>query len=144
MKNLHFKGKFRSYQQKVLDNLNAHLKDNKLHIVAAPGAGKTTLGIEVIARLKRPVLIFAPTLTIRDQWKERIIEAFLDDPDCDIISLDIKNPKPITTYQSLWSVFSNKKEVEDDNEEDDNPSAGKIVTSLANNIILFHTIKTLD
>lgn len=75
MKNLHFKGKFRSYQQKVLDNLNAHLKDNKLHIVAAPGAGKTTLG-------------------------------------CDIISLDIKNPKPITTYQSLWSVFSNKKEVE--------------------------------
>lgn len=145
MKNLHFKGKFRSYQQKVLDNLNAHLKDNKLHIVAAPGAGKTTLGIEVIARLKRPVLIFAPTLTIRNQWKERIIEAFLDDPDCDIISLDIKNPKPITitTYQSLWSVFSNKKEVEDDNEEDDNPSAGKIVTSLANNIILFHTIKTL-
>ena len=137
MKNLHFKGKFRSYQQKVLDNLNAHLKDNKLHIVAAPGAGKTTLGIEVIARLKRPVLIFAPTLTIRNQWKERIIEAFLDDPDCDIISLDIKNPKPITitTYQSLWSVFSNKKEVEDDNEADDRLSTGKIVTSLANDII---------
>lgn len=106
MKNLHFKGKFRSHQQKVLDNLNAHLKDNKLHIVAAPGAGKTTLG-------------------------------------CDIISLDIKNPKPITTYQSLWSVFSNKKEVEDNKGEDDNPSAGKIVTSLANDIILFHTIKTL-
>ena len=137
MKNLHFKGKFRSYQQKVLDNLNAHLKDNKLHIVAAPGAGKTTLGIEVIAKLKRPVLIFAPTLTIRNQWKERIIEAFLDDPDRDIISLDIKNPKPITitTYQSLWSVFSNKKEVEDDNEEDDGSSTGKIVTSLANDII---------
>lgn len=109
MKNLHFKGKFRSYQQKVLDNLNAHLKDNKLHIVAAPCAGKTTLGIEVIARLKRPVLIFAPTLTIRNQWNERIIEAFLDDPDCDIISLDIKNPKPITTYQSLWSVFFKQK-----------------------------------
>ncbi|MBR6412614.1 MAG: DEAD/DEAH box helicase family protein [Alphaproteobacteria bacterium] len=136
MKNLHFKGKFRSYQQKVLDNLNAHLKDNKLHIVAAPGAGKTTLGIEVIARLKRPVLIFAPTLTIRNQWKERIIEAFLDDPDQDIISLDIKNPKQITitTYQSLWSVFSNKKEVEEDWDED-TPSAGKIVTSLANEIV---------
>ena len=137
MKNLHFKGKFRSYQQKVLDNLNAHLKDNKLHIVAAPGAGKTTLGIEVIARLKRPVLIFTPTLTIRNQWKERIVEAFLDDPDCDIISLDIKNPKPITitTYQSLWSVFSNKKEIEYDNEEEDSSSTGKIVTSFANEIV---------
>ena len=136
MKNLHFKGKFRSYQQKVLDNLNAHLKDSKLHIVAAPGAGKTTLGIEVIARLKRPVLIFTPTLTIRNQWKERILEAFLDDPDQDIISMDIKNPKQITitTYQSLWSVFSNKKEVEEDS-DDDTHSSGKIVTSLADEIV---------
>ncbi|MBR5129844.1 MAG: DEAD/DEAH box helicase family protein [Alphaproteobacteria bacterium] len=136
MKNLCFKGKFRSYQQKVLDNLTAHLKDEKLHIVAAPGAGKTTLGIEVIARLKCPVLIFAPTLTIRNQWKERIIEAFLDDKDQDIISLDIKNPKQITitTYQSLWSVFSNKKEVEEDL-DDDTPSSGKIITSLADEIV---------
>ena len=136
MKNLCFKGKFRSYQQKVLDNLTAHLKDEKLHIVAAPGAGKTTLGIEVIARLKRPVLIFTPTLTIRNQWKERIIDAFLDKADKDIISLDIKNPKQITitTYQSLWSVFSNKNEVEEDM-EDGTPSAGKIITSLADEIV---------
>lgn len=134
MKNLCFKGKFRSYQQKVLDNLNAHLKDEKLHVVAAPGAGKTILGIEVIARLKRPVLIFAPTLTIRNQWKERIIESFMDNTERDIISLDIKNPKQITitTYQSLWSVFSNKKELPD---EEDVTSSGKIVTSLADEIV---------
>lgn len=134
MKNLCFKGKFRSYQQKVLDNLNAHLKDEKLHVVAAPGAGKTILGIEVIARLKKPVLIFAPTLTIRNQWKERIVESFMDNTERDIISLDIKNPKQITitTYQSLWSVFSNKKELPD---EEDITSSGKIVNSLADEIV---------
>ena len=134
MKNLCFKGKFRSYQQKVLDNLNAHLKDEKLHVVAAPGAGKTILGIEVIARLKKPVLIFAPTLTIRNQWKERIVESFMDNTERDIISLDIKNPKQITitTYQSLWSVFSNKKESPD---EEDITSSGKIVNSLADEIV---------
>lgn len=134
MKNLCFKGKFRSYQQKVLDNLNAHLKDEKLHVVAAPGAGKTILGIEVIARLKKPVLIFAPTLTIRNQWKERIVESFMDNTERDIISLDIKNPKQITitTYQSLWSVFSNKKELPD---EEDITSSEKIVNSLADEIV---------
>ena len=137
MKNLYFKGKFRSYQQKVLDNLNAHLKDEKLHVVAAPGAGKTILGIEVIARLKKPVLIFAPTLTIRNQWKERIIESFMDNTERDIISLDIKNPKQITitTYQSLWSVFSNKKEIDSDNDDENNQTGRKIVNSLADDIV---------
>ena len=118
----------------MLDNLSAHLKDEKLHVVAAPGAGKTILGIEVIARLKKPVLIFAPTLTIRNQWKERIVESFMDNTERDIISLDIKNPKQITitTYQSLWSVFSNKKELPD---EEDITSSGKIVNSLADEIV---------
>ena len=46
-----FKGTFRDYQQKVLDNSNKYLKNKKIHIVAAPGSGKTILGLELISRL---------------------------------------------------------------------------------------------
>ena len=42
---LNFKGTFRPYQRRILDYSNEYLKDNKIHIVAAPGSGKTTLGI---------------------------------------------------------------------------------------------------
>ena len=38
-----FKGTFRDYQQKVLDNSNKYLKNKKIHIVAAPGSGKTKM-----------------------------------------------------------------------------------------------------
>ena len=64
---LQFNGTWRTYQKRILDNLNFHLRDSKLHVVAAPGAGKTTLGIEVIARLNRPALILCPTNTIKNQ-----------------------------------------------------------------------------
>lgn len=67
---LHFNGTWRSYQQRILDDLDYHLRDQKLHVVAAPGAGKTTLGIEVIARLQRPTLILCPTNTIKNQWRK--------------------------------------------------------------------------
>ncbi len=105
---LKFNGTWREYQQRVLVELEQFLDDKKLNVVAAPGAGKTTLGIEVMARLDNPALIIAPTITIRNQWKQRICEAFLQDIDeDDIISLDAKAIKPITiiTYQLLHSVF---------------------------------------
>ena len=104
---LEFKGKWRDYQKRILDNLNYHLADDKIHIVAAPGAGKTTLGIEVIARLNKPAIILAPTITIRNQWKQRIIDAFLQNNGEDVVSLDIRRPKYITviTYQALLAAF---------------------------------------
>ena len=76
LQELKFKGIWRSYQQRVLNELDYHLDDNKLNIVAAPGAGKTILGIEVLRRLNNPVFILAPTITIRNQWKQRIIDNF--------------------------------------------------------------------
>lgn len=48
----------------------------KIHIVAAPGSGKTTLGIELIRRMNGKALILAPSITIREQWIARIEEAF--------------------------------------------------------------------
>lgn len=50
--NIEFHGTFRDYQQRVLDNANKYLKDGKINIVAAPGSGKTILGLELIRRTK--------------------------------------------------------------------------------------------
>lgn len=112
---LKFKGCWRSYQQRVLDELEYHLDDNKLNVVAAPGAGKTTLGIEVILRLKQPAFILAPTITIKNQWKQRILDNFLpSDFNSDLISTDINNISEITvsTYQGLHSLYKNINERE--------------------------------
>ncbi len=109
---LHFNGTWRTYQQRVLEELKHYLADSKLNVVAAPGAGKTTLGIEVIKMLGHPVLILAPTITIRNQWKERICTDFIKDKNLfSQISLDGKEIKPVTilTYQLIHTIMSEKK-----------------------------------
>ena len=73
---LQFKGTWRSYQARVLKNTDRYMSDGKIHIVAAPGSGKTTLGIELIRRMNGKALILAPSITIREQWIARIEEAF--------------------------------------------------------------------
>lgn len=114
---LGFDGVWRSYQQKVLDNLQHHLSDKKLHIVAAPGAGKTVLGLEVIRRIAKPCLILAPTITIKNQWEDRLKQLFLKKPEIakDLISTDILSPKTITiaTYQGLLAGLCGQREDED-------------------------------
>ncbi|MCR4880795.1 MAG: DEAD/DEAH box helicase family protein [bacterium] len=119
MNELKFSGQWRDYQKRILEDLNFHLADNKIHVVAAPGAGKTTLGIEVIARIKKSTLILAPTITIRNQWKQRIIDSFLNGNSEDILSTDIKEPKFITiiTYQALLAAFCGTKENEENEEK---------------------------
>ncbi len=62
---------WRSYQKRVLDELHEHLRNDKLHVVAPPGSGKTVLGIEVILQVNKATLIIAPTLAIRNQWIDR-------------------------------------------------------------------------
>ena len=74
---IRFKWTFRDYQQAVLDNSQKHLKDKRIHIVAAPGSGKTILGLELIRRQNAPALVMSPSVTIRQQWGERFIEAYL-------------------------------------------------------------------
>ena len=58
-----FKWEFRDYQQRVLDNANKYLLDGKINIVAAPGSGKTILGLELIRRCNAPCIILSPTTT---------------------------------------------------------------------------------
>lgn len=102
-----FEGNWRTYQKRVLDNSQYYFADGKYHIVAAPGSGKTVLGIELLCRLGGPCLILSPTITIRQQWLTRIAEHFLKEgvqPEL-WLSNSLQNPRPITsiTYQALYS-----------------------------------------
>ncbi|EDM26381.1 hypothetical protein LNTAR_19957 [Lentisphaera araneosa HTCC2155] len=102
---LEFRFTWRPYQQRVLDALEEHLDDKKLHIVAAPGAGKTTLGIEVFRKLEKNALVLSPTRIIRDQWLNRL-EDFCDfsmDLPWLSRSLDELASFNSVTYQALYS-----------------------------------------
>ena len=103
---------WRSYQERFLTGFDTHLEDDHLHVVAPPGSGKTVLGLEMVNRLDQKTLILSPTLTIRNQWNERMLECFVKDPNAISVSFDIKNPSTLTfsTYQSLHSFFRNDME----------------------------------
>ena len=107
---LKFKGTWRNYQARVLENADRYMSDGKIHIVAAPGSGKTILGIELIRRMGGKALILAPSITIREQWVARIEEAFLRDgvQGEEYLSQNLKQPKAITvaTYQALHSAMT--------------------------------------
>ena len=120
LEHLSFKGEWRQYQKRILEKSDSIMADGHIHLVAAPGSGKTTLGIEFIRRNSNPALILVPTVTIRQQWVDRIREAFLDDESLadEMISQNLKQPKMITvaTYQALHSAINRLEgdaEVED-------------------------------
>jgi superfamily II DNA or RNA helicase len=125
-KDIKFKYNWRKYQQRVLDELQDHLADGHLHVIAPPGSGKTILGLEVAIRLNKPTLILAPTLAIRNQWIQRFCTLFLQiDATPDWISRDIKHPKFITvvTYQGLHAACNNfaadEKEMTEEEEHEE-------------------------
>ncbi|HEX8239974.1 MAG TPA: DEAD/DEAH box helicase family protein [Allosphingosinicella sp.] len=107
-----FSGRWRDYQQRVLDELDSHLQDRKLHVVAAPGSGKTVLGLELVRRLGRPAIVLAPTRTIRDQWPARLVPHFLPEPPAKgEISFDLEAAAEMTvaTYQALHAIWADER-----------------------------------
>jgi len=70
--NLEFIYPWRPEQQRVLDRLNTYMDDKRVHIVAAPGAGKTVLGLEIFNRLNLKTLALSPTVLVKNQWIERL------------------------------------------------------------------------
>lgn len=107
---INFRFPWRKYQARVLAELDAHLKNNHLHVIAPPGSGKTILGLEVMLRLNQPTLILAPTLAIRNQWIQRFCDLFLKTAQKpDWISRDIRQPSFVTvvTYQALHAACNN-------------------------------------
>ena len=117
-KNICFKGQFRDYQKRILDNADKYLKDGKINIVAAPGSGKTVLGLELIRRLNSPAIVFSPTTAIREQWGNRFKDLFLDSSnDFPVLfSSDLHNIKLLNsvTYQALYTAVEKISETVDE------------------------------
>lgn len=116
---LSFQFPFRKYQNLILGQVEAlRLKQNKFHIVAPPGSGKTIVGLELIRRFNEPAVVFAPTSTIQLQWKEKIKLFLLPDKQSlaeDLASIKPEKIKPINiyTYQLISSPAENLKFVEE-------------------------------
>ena len=123
MLGLKFNGTWRNYQKQVLDNFQEYQADGHVHLVAAPGSGKTTIGIELIARFDKPALVLVPTVTIREQWVDRIRQAFLEDENqvTSLVSQNLKDMKQITiaTYQAFHSAMQQVQSQEDNGEVED-------------------------
>src|SRR5215469_5182912 len=109
-----FRKDWRAYQARLLEHLNRYLDNKRLHLVAAPGSGKTIIGLEVIRRINQPTLVLAPTITIRDQWVERLVDLFLPPGNGkpSWVSTELRNPASLTvaTYQALHAVYSGEPE----------------------------------
>ena len=101
--NINFKYTYRPYQKKVLDEVEKYLDDGKVHIVAAPGSGKTIVALSLIFKLNTPTLILVPTIAIREQWVERATNDFTN-VDLSQISTTLSSMKRYTvvTYQALY------------------------------------------
>ncbi len=106
LKDIKFKYPFRDYQKETLTMLNKYIYDEKIHVVAPPGAGKTILALELLLKIGNKTLILVPTIAIKEQWIERLQKDFINGDKKDLISSEIENPKIITidTYQALYSL----------------------------------------
>jgi superfamily II DNA or RNA helicase len=119
-----FRKEWRVYQSRLLEHLDRYLDNKRLHLVAAPGSGKTVIGLEVIRRINQPTLVLAPTVTIRDQWVDRLVDLFLP-PGVGRpawVSTELKKPALLTvaTYQALHAVYSGEAEEQTPPDSDEN------------------------
>jgi len=104
LSDLSFRMPFRKYQRMVLDHIATGDGDRRYHIVAPPGAGKTIVGLELIRRWSQPAVVFAPTTTIQEQWRDKL--ALFTPPGFDLETVASLNPArlaPINvfTYQLI-------------------------------------------
>jgi superfamily II DNA or RNA helicase len=125
---MHFRWAWRPYQERVLNSLHVHLNDRKLHVVAAPGAGKTCLGLEVFRLLGHPAVVLSPTRTIRNQWLERLADFLPTDLPCPPAwsSADLDEPAFFTaiTYQALHT--RHRSAPADSEDEGEDPAAMEV------------------
>ena len=98
-----FKYEYRNYQKRALKEIDKYIDDNKIHIVAAPGAGKTILALKLVFDFNVNTLILVPTIAIREQWVERMLNDFTN-IDKKQISTSLKELKKfnIISYQALY------------------------------------------
>lgn len=118
-----FKYPWRPYQAKVLEEVNGLIKDKKVHIVAAPGSGKTVLGLELARKIGNPVLILSPTVTIKNQWIDRFVTSFMSEGSKrpEWISDNVYELKFFNsvTYQGLHCAYKKLSRIVSDNDDTD-------------------------
>ncbi len=106
---MRFQYPWRDYQARVLDSVKLYLADHRLHVVAAPGSGKTTLGLEIFRQLGKPTLVLSPTRVIRNQWIDRLRDFCNTDeafpPHWTSRSLDEPGFLTSITYQALHTRY---------------------------------------
>lgn len=116
---LSFRFPFRKYQNLILHQVETTKeKDNKFHIVAPPGSGKTIVGLELIRRFGEPAVVFAPTSTIQLQWKEKLGMFIPEGKKISLNSLSSITPSKLCpvnvyTYQLISSPSENLEFVEE-------------------------------
>lgn len=105
-----FRHPWREYQARILSDFERYAQDGHFHVVAAPGSGKTILGLEVVRRVDRATLVCAPTIALRVQWIDRLTSQFLDGARPDWVSEDLERPGwlTFTTYQGLHAQARRK------------------------------------
>ncbi len=113
---LRFRQPFWHYQEMILEVVERQKQqDHKYHIVAPPGSGKTIVGLELVRRFGRPAVVFCPTTTIQQQWREKA-GLFTDDPGwvAAHVSMDPNRLAEINvlTYQVLSTPGENLEFVE--------------------------------
>jgi superfamily II DNA or RNA helicase len=105
-----FSATLRRHQHQVIEAVGK--KDFGV-IVAPPGAGKTVVGLKIIAEKKQPALIIVHRKQLLEQWTERI-EAFLGIPKKDVGVIGQGNARigkhiTVATIQSLPKQIVNLK-----------------------------------
>jgi superfamily II DNA or RNA helicase len=105
-----FSAKLRKHQHQVIEAVGK--KDFGV-IVAHPNAGKTVIGLKIIAEKKQPALIIVHRKQLLEQWTERI-EAFLGTPKKDVGVIGqgkarIGKQITVATIQSLPKQIENLK-----------------------------------
>lgn len=111
-----FRYPFRKYQNTILENIITNDANNRHHLVAPPGAGKTILGLELVRRFGNPAVVFAPTSTIQLQWAEKVSLFTVDQAEARALtSLNPKALAPINifTYQLISAASHSKKYIEE-------------------------------
>jgi len=98
-----FAGELRPLQTQAVDGVSS--RDSGL-LEAGTGAGKTVMGLHIIAERKQPALIIVHTRNLLDQWLDRI-EQFLGIPRAEVGIIgggkfSIGNRITVATVQSLY------------------------------------------
>jgi superfamily II DNA or RNA helicase len=105
---LAFRYSFRKYQRLILGHLEQQTAtrsgDRRYHLVAPPGSGRTIIGLELIRRFRAPAVVFGPTTTIQQQWRDEV-GMFVSAPEeiGELTSIDPPALAPINlfTYQLI-------------------------------------------